>query len=95
MSQIPFDDLADRLVPEALDLFRAMAAAHLGSTGNRLFLLTSAFSGTDLDFQGKGSNRQFSGVDEGALANPGSTGAVRLVGLARPPERPPDMGECR
>ena len=69
MSQIPFDDLADRLVPEALDLFRAMAAAHLGSTGNRLFLLTSAFSGTDLDFQGKGSNRQFSGVDEGALAN--------------------------
>ncbi len=25
---------------------------------------------------------------------PGSTGAVRFVGLARPPERPPDMGEC-
>ena len=25
---------------------------------------------------------------------PGSTGAVRLWGLARPLERPPDMGEC-
>ena len=28
-------------------------------------------------------------------AEPESTGAVRLLGLARPPERPPDMGECR
>ena len=27
-------------------------------------------------------------------AKPGSTGAVRRRGLARPPERPPDMGEC-
>ena len=30
-----------------------------------------------------------------AVAKPESTGAVRLWGLARPRERPPDMGECR
>ena len=30
-----------------------------------------------------------------ATTKPESTDAVRLVGLARPPERPPDMGECR
>ena len=29
-----------------------------------------------------------------ARLQPGSTGAVRLWGLARPLERPPDMGEC-
>ena len=28
------------------------------------------------------------------LPKPESTDAVRLLGLARPPERPPDMGEC-
>ena len=27
-------------------------------------------------------------------AKPGSTGAVGVGGVARPPERPPDMGEC-
>ena len=30
-----------------------------------------------------------------ASPKPESTDAVRLLGLARPPERPPDMGECR
>ena len=30
-----------------------------------------------------------------ARTEPGSTGAVRFWVLARPPERPPDVGECR
>ena len=30
----------------------------------------------------------------GTGLKPGSTGVVRCWGLARPPERPPDMGEC-
>lgn len=68
MNQISFEELAGRLTPEALDLLREMAAAHLESTGDRLFISTHAFgSGTHLHFLGKGSNRQFSGVDEGAL----------------------------
>ena len=33
--------------------------------------------------------------DTKPLLKPGSTDVVRLVGLARPPERLPDMGECR
>ena len=69
MSQIPFDDLVDRLAPEALDLFREMAAAHLESTGDRLFILTDTAAGTELNFLGKGSNRPFGGVDLGALAD--------------------------
>ena len=28
------------------------------------------------------------------LIQPESTDAVRFLGVARPPERPPDMGEC-
>ena len=78
MSQIPFDDLVDRLAPEALDLFREMAATHLESTGNRLFGLNSSFSGTDLDYYGKGSNRQFGGVDEGVLAGLTKLGLLHI-----------------
>ncbi len=67
MSQDRFGDLASRLTPEALGLFREMAAAHLESTGDRFFLFSATFSGTSLNFTGKGSTRQFSGVDQGAL----------------------------
>ena len=78
MSQIPFDDLADRLVPEALDLFREMAATHLESTGDRFFILTSTFGGTSLHFRGKGSARQFRDVDEGVLADLTDWGLLRV-----------------
>ena len=67
MSQLPFDDLVDGLAPEALDLFREMAAVHLGSTGDRLFILSDTAAGTDLDFFTNGFNRLFRGVDIGAL----------------------------
>ena len=33
-------------------------------------------------------------IDASCATKPGSTGAVRVLGLARPPERPPDVGEC-
>ena len=78
MSQIVFDDLAKSLTPQALDLFRGMAATHLESTGNRLFGLNPSFSGTDLDFLGKGSNRRFSEVDESALADLTDQGLLRI-----------------
>ena len=31
----------------------------------------------------------------GEITKPGSTDGVRFMGVARPPERPPDVGECR
>ena len=78
MSQISFEDLADRLVPETLDLFREIAATHLESTGDRFFILTSTFGGTNLHFRGKGSARQFSEVDKGALADLTDWGLLRV-----------------
>ena len=78
MSQIPFEDLANRLAPEALDLFREMAAAHLESTGDRFFILSSTFGGTNLNFLGHGSKRQFSGVDEGSLVNLAGWGLLHI-----------------
>ena len=67
MSQDQFDDLASRLRPEALNLFREMALAHRESTGDRFFLFNATFSGTSLNFTGKGSIRQFNEVDQGTL----------------------------
>ena len=79
MNQIPFEDLADRLVPEALALFGEMAAAHLESTGDRLFNSTSTFGATNLHFLGHGSKRQFSGVDEGSLADLAGWGLLHIA----------------
>ena len=45
VNEIPFEDLVARLPPEALGLFQEMAAAHLESTGNRLFLRSDTFGG--------------------------------------------------
>ena len=83
MSQIPFEDLANRLAPEALDLFREMAAAHLESTGDRFFILSSAFGGTSLRFLGQGSKRQFSGVDKGALHDLTDRGFLQIDDAGR------------
>ncbi len=44
-----------------------MAAAHLESTGNRLFIRTDSLAGTGMTFTGDGSNREFDGFDGGAL----------------------------
>ncbi len=78
MNQISFEGLADSLAPEALDLFREMAAAHLESTGDRLFISTSTSAGTNLNFLGQGSKRPFSGADEGSLADLTDWGLLRI-----------------
>jgi len=67
MEQIPFDDLANRLTPEALDLFREMAAAHVESTGDRMFIRVDKRAGANLIFTGEGSRRQFQGLDGSAV----------------------------
>ena len=85
MSQIPFDDLADRLTPAALNLFRWMVTTHLESEGDRLFIFTDTSAGTELNFLGKGSDRWFSGVDGGALADLTRSGLLHLDDAERSP----------
>lgn len=67
MNEISFDDLAKRLTPEALNLFREMAAAHIESTGDRMFIRADTMGGTHMIFRGEGSRRQFDGFDGGAI----------------------------
>lgn len=78
VDQISFDDLAGRLTPEALDLFREMAAAHIDSTGDRMFIRADTTAGIHLIFTGEGSRRNISGVDGGALDDLVDWGLLRL-----------------
>jgi hypothetical protein len=67
MINISFDELAERLPPEALDLFRKMAAAHVESTGDRLFIRADSWGGPGMIFRGQGSSQHFDELDAGAL----------------------------
>ncbi len=67
MTAVPFDDLAQRLTPEAAELFEEMASAHLESTGDRLFIRADSAAGTHMIFTGEGSARRFSNFDGGAV----------------------------
>lgn len=67
MTEVPFEELANRLTPEALDLFQEMAGAHTESTGDRLFIRADSAAGTHMIFSGEGSSRQFSKFDGGAV----------------------------
>ena len=67
MTEVLFDDLAQRLTPEALELFEEMASAHLESTGDRMFIRSDSTGGTHMIFTGEGSSRQFANFDGGAL----------------------------
>ena len=78
MIQIPFDDLANRLTPEALGLFLEMAAAHIESKGDRRFLRSDTMGGTKMLFAGEGSRRQFSGFDGGAIDDLLDWGLLRV-----------------
>lgn len=78
MDQIPFDELARRLTPEALNLFREMAAAHIESTGDRMFISADTMGGTHMIFTGEGSDRQFSGFDRGAVEDLADYGLLRV-----------------
>lgn len=64
---VEFDDLAQRLTPEALELFQEMASAHLESTGHRLFIRADSAGATHMIFTGDGPSRQFSNFDGGAV----------------------------
>ena len=67
MTEVLFDDLAQRLTPEALELFEEMASAHLESTGDRMFIRSDSMGGTHMIFTGEGSSRQFANFDGGAV----------------------------
>ena len=78
MTEVSFEDLAERLTPEALDLFQEMTAAHLESTGDRMFIRADSSAGNHMIFTGYGSNRQFSGFDGGAVQDLLSWGLLHL-----------------
>ena len=78
MDQIPFDELARRLTPEALNLFREMAAAHIESTGDRMFIRSDTMGGTRMVFTGRESRRQFRGFDGGAVEDLAGWGLLHI-----------------
>lgn len=78
MNEISFPDLANRLTPEALDLFLEMAAAHIESTGDRRFMRSDTMGGTSMVFVGEGSRRQFKGFDGGAIEDLLDWGLLRV-----------------
>lgn len=63
---LTFAVVADRLTPEAEQLFTEMVEAHLASAGDRLFLLSETMAGNSLMFTGK-PRRDWRRVDKGAL----------------------------
>ena len=67
MTEVTFEDLAERLTPESLELFQEMASAHLESTGDRMFIRADSSAGTHMIFTGHGSSREFSNFDRGAI----------------------------
>ena len=67
MADVSFEDLAERLTPDALELFQEMAAAHLESTGDRMFIRADSAGGNSMLFTGDGSRRRFEGFDGGAV----------------------------
>lgn len=67
MAGVTFEDLVQRLTPEALKLLEDMAGAHLESTGDRMFLRADSAAGTHMIFTGDGSRRQFNDFDGGAV----------------------------
>lgn len=64
---ITYNDLADRLSPEAVALFREMVDLHLASTGDRMFMEIKTWGGCSLRFCG----------DPGASVTVGDEGALR------------------
>jgi hypothetical protein len=75
---ISFDDLRDRLTPDALYLFREMAAAHLESTGDRMFIRADTFGGTNMVFTGAGTRHDFHGFDGGTIDDLAAWGLLHV-----------------
>lgn len=84
MAGISYEDLFGRLSPEALSLLREMVAAHLESSGDRMFIRASYLGqrGESLLFTGDGSRRSFDGIDGGAIEDLAAYGLLH-VGYSR------------
>lgn len=67
MLTIAYEDMHERLTPEARSLFRDMVNVHLSSTGDRIFIDASTMGGRALIFTGVGAQRELEHVDGGAL----------------------------
>lgn len=78
MVEVAFENLAQRLTAEALDLFQEMASAHLESSGDRMFIRADSWGGNHMIFTGNGSSRQFENFDGGAVQDLVSCGLLHL-----------------
>jgi hypothetical protein len=68
VASIAYEDLLERLTPDARALFAEMVDAHLASgSGDRLFIRADSMSGTGLIFTGKSARRDWRNFDGGAL----------------------------
>ena len=68
MTGIQYSDLADRLTPEADQLFGEMAVAHIeAGRGDRLFIRSDSLAGTGLLFRAGNISRSWSNFDGGAI----------------------------
>lgn len=79
VSTISYEVLEERLTPEARALLREMVQAHLTSTGDRMFIDASTMGGRALLFTGTGAQREFEGVDGGALDDLAAYGLLHMA----------------
>jgi hypothetical protein len=74
---ITFQDLADRLSPEAVDLFRKMVDLHLAATGDRMFMEIKSWGGCSLRFCAD-PGASLDKIDEGAIRDLSGYGLVQV-----------------
>lgn len=68
MTGIEYADLADRLTPEANQLFCEMTLAHIkAGSGDRFFIRSDTSAGTGLHFRGPNESRSWKNFDGGAI----------------------------
>lgn len=83
MEAIPYDELERRLTSDALQLLQEMAAAHVESTGDRMFIRSDTMAGSRMHFTGQGSSHQFKDFDGGAVDDLVSWGLLHVGFSAR------------
>ena len=83
--RIAYEDLADRLTPEAQTLYREMVAAHLeAGKGDRIFTQWDAMQGSGLTFVNhQGVDRRWENLDVGAVHDLLSYGLLSIEYGAR------------
>lgn len=80
MAGIAYEELAERLSPEAMSAFREMVATHLAATGDRIFFRMDYLGrrGATLVFRSDSAQRNLEGLDGGALEDLVSYGLLHL-----------------